>query len=63
MEIPETMWSYTMPVGCSKADGEAEGREIACKIGLVTFSISLLREDDGMGHSIWLVEGAEKNTK
>ena len=52
-----------MPVGCSKADGEAEGREIACKIGLVTFSISLLREDDGMGHSLWLVEGCEKNTK
>ena len=59
METPETMWSYTMPVGCDKAAGEAEGRQIACKIGLSTFSITLLQPDDGMGHSIWLVEGAE----
>jgi hypothetical protein len=63
METPETMWSYTMPVGCSKAEGETEGREIAEKIGLVACSISLLRPDDGCGHSIWLVEGTEKNPK
>tara|TARA_R100001594_G_C3991570_1_gene252530 strand:+ start:817 stop:1008 length:192 start_codon:yes stop_codon:yes gene_type:complete len=63
METPETMWSYTMPVGCSKAEGETEGREIAEKIGLVAYSISLLRPDDGCGHSIWLVEGTEKNPK
>ena len=63
METPETMWSYTLPVGCSKAEGETEGREIAEKIGLVAYSISLLRPDDGCGHSIWLVEGTEKNPK
>ena len=63
METPETMWSYTMPVGSSKAEGETEGRKIAEKMGLVACSISLLRKNDRCGHSVWLLEGTEKNTK